>query len=226
VEKVKLIECINTWQGEGPDTGQRMLLCRFKHCNLRCPWCDTLVKMRAQQEAEYSLEQLQEIIDEQKVGLMITGGEPTFSTKTHKQFASTVTMLNKLQYPLANVETNGFALAELINAVDSEKNIHFIFSPKLFEESDLNEAIHKVQVLMDTADYSRVYLKPVCEPTTNMVEFLKFLQHVRYPNNRVYLMIQGQSREELLSNAPTVFDMAEEYKFNISSRTHLIYDFV
>ena len=226
MDNVKLIECINTWQGEGPDVGQRMLLCRFKYCNLRCPWCDTLVKMRAQQEAEYNIEQLQEIIDEEKVGLMITGGEPTFNSGSHRQFTSTVNMLNNLQYPLANVETNGFALAELVSAVQSEKPVHYIYSPKLFNEKDLQGAISKIQILIESIDYSNVYLKPVCEPTVQMTEFLKFLQHIKFPNNRVYLMIQGSCREELLTNSPTVFDMAEEYKFNISGRSHLIYDFV
>jgi len=223
VEKVKLIECINTWQGEGVNVGQRMLLCRFKYCNLKCSWCDTRVKMRAEQEAEFSIPQLQKIIDKEKVGLMITGGEPTFSTPNRNQFYMTGMMLNQLNYPIANVETNGYKLGQLIDVVNENQPVNYIYSPKLFTEQDLTLAIDNVQKLVE---YNNVYLKPVCETTTYMIEFMKFLSKIQFPNNRVYLMIQGKNREELLSNAPNVFDMAEEYRFNISGREHLIYDFV
>lgn len=226
MEKVKLIECINTWQGEGPNVGQRMLLCRFKYCNLRCPWCDTRVKMRAEQEAEFNIPQLQEIIDNEKVGLMITGGEPTFSAPQNNQFNSTSLMLTELYYPIANVETNGYMLLHLMEVVRDDKPVNYIYSPKLFNGKDLETAISNIQILIKRPHFHNVFLKPVCEPTTEVIEFLKFLNHVQFPHNQVYLMIQGKSREELLKNAPDVFDMAEEYKFNISSREHLIFDFV
>ncbi len=49
---VRAIEVFITYQGEGPDSGQRMLLVRYKRCNRNCPWCDTEVKMRISHEFE------------------------------------------------------------------------------------------------------------------------------------------------------------------------------
>ena len=37
--KIKVIQVTKTWQGEGNGAGRRVLLLRFKHCNLNCPWC-------------------------------------------------------------------------------------------------------------------------------------------------------------------------------------------
>jgi len=216
---VKLIECINTWQGEGADCGKRMLLCRFKFCNKHCSWCDTTVKMRALQEAEFTIKRLQEIIDEEKTGLMITGGEPTFSN----QLIQTISMLNKLVYPVANVETNGLGLIDLIKDVDPTKNVRYSYSPKLFTEDDNNEAIEMATKLKDNED---VFIKLVLsENDKRSNSFLENVVNI-FPTNRIYLMPLGKNKEEMFSNAPHMFNMAEKYKTCISSRMHLVYDFV
>lgn len=222
MESVKLIECINTWQGEGPDSGKRMLLCRFKYCNRTCPWCDTMVKMRVQQEADYSLEQLQETINQEKVGLMITGGEPTMKTKPHNQLDSTVLMLNKLTYPIANVETNGSRLEELMNRVKTSKPINYIYSPKIFARYDLEDSIKETNRILL---FSNVYIKIVYESSELLKEYLLDLHRLKL-NGRVYIMPEGKTRDELIKHAPEVFDIAEKLKFNFSSRQHVIYDFI
>jgi organic radical activating enzyme len=218
METVNLIECINTWQGEGVDTGQRMLLCRFKYCDRHCSWCDTLVKMRAEQELEMPLSKLQEILDKEKTGLMITGGEPTFSN----QLTQTIAMLNNLTYPVANVETNGLGLLELIKEVDPNKNVHYSYSPKVFNDEDYEEAL---DLAMQLASNSNVYMKVVYANEQIIYDFLKAVVKV-FPSNRIYLMPNGKNKETMFSNAQDVFDKAEEFKTNVSSRMHLVYDFV
>jgi len=218
MESVNLIECINTWQGEGIDTGQRMLLCRFKYCDRHCSWCDTLVKMRAEQELEMPLSKLQDILDEQRTGLMITGGEPTYSN----QLKQTITMLNDLTYPVANVETNGLDLLELIKEVDPGKNIHYSYSPKIFNDNDYDEALALSEIL---ASNPKVFMKLVYANEEIVYDFLKVVVKV-FPSNRIYLMPNGKNKETMFSNAQCVFDKAEEFKTNVSSRMHLVYDFV
>ena len=218
MESVNLIECINTWQGEGVDTGQRMLLCRFKYCDRHCSWCDTLVKMRAEQELEMPISKLQDILDEQRTGLMITGGEPTFSN----QLKQTITMLNDLTYPVANVETNGLGLLDLIKDVDPNKNVHYSYSPKVFNDEDYEEALELAEILSLNP---KVYMKVVYANEQIVYDFLKAVVKV-FPSNRIYLMPNGKNKERMFANAKDVFDKAEEFKTNVSSRMHLVYDFV
>jgi 7-carboxy-7-deazaguanine synthase len=218
---VQLIECINTWQGEGPDTGKRMLITRFKTCNRKCRWCDTYVKMRAFEEADYTLEKLQNVINTQKLGLMITGGEPTF----HHNYEQTKLMLNELDYPIANVETNGYGLLQLINNIDPNKNVKYIYSPKIFSWDDFE------QEKLNTSNFveqENVYFKIVYEPNEVMESYLTYISTLDkvISNQRVYLMPEGITRADLLRNAPKVFDAAEKYKCCFSSRTHIMYEFI
>ena len=99
---VKLIECITTWQGEGPGSGQYMLLVRFKKCQLKCSYCDTMIKMRNSVDGIFKISDLQKAINRIKGGLLITGGEPTMYNE------DVVNMLTMLTYNTANVETNGY----------------------------------------------------------------------------------------------------------------------
>ncbi len=217
---VKLIEVFNTWQGEGVDSGKSMLILRFKTCNLKCPWCDTNVKMRITPEAEYSLSQLQEIIDDRKCGILVTGGEPTVP----KHFNSCRRLLNKLEYPIANVETNGFNLKELIMQSSSSKKIRFIYSPKIFTPADLEEAYGKTKEILTIEP--DLYIKIVYEFENEFVDpYLSWLTKQDI-NQQVYLMPEGTNRADLIRNSGKVFDACEKYKFNFSSRTHIIYGFI
>ena len=215
---VKLIECITTWQGEGCDAGKRMILCRFKKCDRVCKWCDTLVKMRVQQEADYSVEQLQEIIQVEKCGLMITGGEPTFDI----QYFSTMELLSKLSYPYANVETNGYKLKELSEVVPKVKPVKFVYSPKFFKEEELDIEIARTQQVFNDP---RVIIKLVYQNNFLIHDYLDFLKELKI-NWKVFLMPEGTTRELIIENAAETFDAAEKYQVGFSSRDHIIYGFV
>lgn len=221
-KKVTLIENFRSFQGEGPDMGKAMLILRFKTCNLSCRWCDTAVKMRISAEAPYDLDDIQKTINETKAGILLTGGEPT--VKRH--FEEAVTILNDLVYPIANVESNGFHLKELIERIDESKPVKFIYSPKIFTQKDTEEAIVKTKELLPL---KRLYIKLVYEKEDCVDRYCKFLSEqvdsISH-SERVFLMPEGVTRADLLRNAPAVFDAAEKYKFNFSSRLHIMYGFV
>jgi len=227
MHSMNVIEAITTWQAEGPDCGNRMFLLRFKHCNRskenggrgNCPFCDTLVKMRCQNEMKIGIKDIQKIVSEENLGLMVTGGEPTYSTNLKQ----TIELINKVECRLFNIETNGYKLIELISMINSEKNVHYIFSPKIFISDDLKEIIKIVETIKDNPC---VYIKLVYEQRDLLIKFLDYLQLIKFPNYRVYLMPEGSTRDTLLDHAPLVFDAAEKYKFNFSSREHIIYYFV
>ena len=218
---VKLIECSNTWQGEGPDTGKRMLLTRFKYCNKSCNFCDTQVRMRTSLELEIKLKSIQYELNKNKLGLLITGGEPTFS----EHFEDTVKMLNELDYNVANVETNGFRLEELIKKVDKNKNIKYIYSPKAQTDNELEE---NIKLFNNISSLESVFYKIVVGDGIYGKYTNKFLEYIedKNVNDRLYLMPLGTNREELIKNSAKVFDTAEKFKCNFSSRQHIIYEFI
>lgn len=222
-ELIKLVECMTTWQGEGPNSGSRMLLVRFKRCDRvemgkPCSWCDTLVKMRVSMETSCTLDDIQTILTAENAGLMITGGEPTYDTNIQ----STLTMLNELDYPIANIESNGYKLLELIEKCDMDKPINFMYSPKFFSMTELEKVKVQAKEIMAAKD---TYLKVVCEDNVLVDDFLSYVTTF-VPGHRIFLMPEGKDRESIVKNSAFVFDVAEIYKTNFSSRDHLIYGFV
>jgi len=220
---VKLIENFTSFQGEGPDCGQAMIILRFKTCNMKCPWCDTAVKMRICAEAPYRLSDIQETINKTRSGILVTGGEPTVD----RHIDDAVTLLNELDYPIANVESNGYNLEELIRRSNKSRNIHFIFSPKIFNDKDFDPARNKTINLLDC---DNVYIKIVYEDNELIREFCGWLSNTISNRSRYYdkiwLMPEGVTRADLIRNSEKVFDACEEYRFNFSTRSHIIYGFV
>lgn len=224
-KRINLIENFVSWQGEGPDSGQAMIILRFKNCNLNCAWCDTKVKMRISAEAPYSLKEIQEEIIKTRSGLLITGGEPTLD----KYLNDTLSLINDLEYPVANVESNGHRLQQLIASADPTKNVHYMYSPKIFTPDDLELAKSRSTVLL-TSYPNKVYIKLVYENTSLINQYCEWLSHLIGNDiskfNKVWLMPEGVNRADLISNAGTVFDVCEKYRFNFSSRSHVIFGFV
>jgi len=228
MKSVNLIENFVTWQGEGPDSGRRMVLLRFKYCNKSCVWCDTKLKMRITAESKHTLEDIQTSIYENKAGILITGGEPTFD----RHYDDCLTLLNELVYPIANVETNGYKLDRLILETDIKKPVRYIYSPKIFNETDFEIAldiVHRVVIYNDN-----VIIKLVYDGNRFMENFMSAISDTFSLSSRsqftssdkVWLMPEGATMEELIKNSGRVFDLCEKYNYNFSSRNHIIYGFV
>ena len=221
-EKVAhLIENFTSWQGEGPDSGRIMIILRFKTCNLRCPWCDTSVKMRVSAEAPHKLSDIQKTINTRKAGILVTGGEPTVP----KHFDEAVSLLNDLKYPVANVESNGFRLYEFIQEVDPLKPVKFMYSPKIFNTDDFKIAKQTAERIIG---HNNVYLKVVWDGNAHTKAFLAWLtsQEDLLYHHRIWVMPQGVTRAELIKNSEETFDICEEFRMCFSSRSHLIFGFV
>lgn len=225
---IRAIQVITTWQGEAKDSGSRMLLVRFKHCNRadnfegksQCPFCDTVVSMRNFAESEYHISVLQELIDSEKlVGPLITGGEPTFGANLNQS----ILMLNGLKYKLANVETNGFNLTELISQVNKNKPVNYFLSPKIFDNDDLS---FYMGILENLLEYNNIYIKLVFQGTPYNYDLLDFLNKNKFESSRIFLMPEGKTREELIDHSPIVFEACEKFKTSFSSRDHIIYNFI
>ena len=221
-KEVNVVEYISTFQGEGPDSGKRCQLVRFKGCNRRCEWCDTRSIITLASETPLELSKIQSDLDNERAGLMVTGGEPTYGDNLKK----TLTLLNNLHYQFANVETNGFNLVGLIRKTKLETLpfVKFIYSPKLDTFNDLTEA---VSTFTEVSVSPNVFFKVVFDPTWEQYMIKEFLDHVNSNslNYRTYLMPQGKTKDEVLVNTQATIDMANRYLVNFTTRSHIINEF-
>ena len=230
VRKIKVIQTLITWQGEASNAGKRVLLLRFKYCNLNCPWCDTSILMRNTVESYVTSSEVQEIINGKKLGLMITGGEPTHP----KHFDDVKYLLSNISYPFACVESNGYQLIKLMNDVSDDKInlVNYVWSPKISNEMTLDRELQRLDsLLMVPSVLSRltikvVYSKELNQKSNNCINhFLKRINELNL-NTISYLMPVGITYKELLTNSVDCFDIAEKYMLNFSSRQHIIYSFL
>lgn len=228
LDNIKLIECFRTFQGEGPDSGRAMMLLRFKHCNRSCFFCDTAVKMRISEEGNYTLNQIQKYLDQYRCGLMITGGEPTFSS----HYTDTLNLLTKLNYNVANVETNGCDLEKLLDEGPwwQQYPVKFIYSPKILGEDSLREAKDLTKSVLS---HPNVYIKIPYLKNGYVDYYCGWLKREldkldNYGNNdhKVWLSPIGANEAEQKKSSADVMDACEMYMFNFSGRTHIMYDFI
>ncbi len=234
---VDIIESFVSWQGEGSNCGKRMIILRYKNCNRvidkkPCPFCDTLVQMRVKSNCFISYQEIQKIIDQEKCNIMITGGEPTYDT----YFQSTIELMLNLKFNIMDIESNGYDLVRLINYIhDNNLNdkisgiVNYIYSPKIFNDEELNLEKERTLKLIDLSLLNNITIKYVVSDSIYTRQYLDFLSEIcdkENCHNIVYLMPLGKNRDELIKNSDIVFDMCEEYKFNFSSRDHVIYQFI
>ncbi len=222
---MKCIELFSSYQGEGPDSGRAMVIYRFKDCDriiekYPCPYCDTIVKMRITEPAEYPFEQIKNVV-EKCGGIMITGGEPTYKNN----FTDTFILVTTLNYDVCNIESNGHDLISLImkikNSCDDSK-VKYIYSPKFFNESELNEEIQRTTQLMK---YDNVYIKVVDDQSKWLEDYLSEFEGM-FRKKQLWIMPQGKTKEELIENSAHTLDLVEKYKGNFSSRDHVIYNYI
>ena len=227
--KVKLTECFETYQGEGPDSGRKMLITRFRECDRvvngnACSWCDTLIKMRISCEAEYGIDEIMGRTA-RLGGLMITGGEPTYD----KNLDSTLSLLAACDFEVCNIETNGYNIKELINrmtkALDSSKyrRVKIVYSPKFFNIRECEQELEKIK---EAIGYGIVYLKFVNDGSGLLEDLLYDVRSMNPRKDQVWIMPQGTSAQELIHNSPGTMDIVEKYDANFSSRNHIIFGFV
>ena len=143
---------------------------------------------------EYKLKNLQDIINKENVGLVVTGGCPTFGY----HFNDTIKMLNKLDYSIANVESNGYRLLDLIKEINPNKNVHYMYSPKIFSKNELEQEIEKTSQL---GNNKNVFFKIVYQENELIEAYLNYISTIRNINQRVYLMPEGKTRDEILKNS-------------------------
>jgi len=224
-KNLELIEVANTWQGEGPNTGRQMLIVRFKHCNRKCKFCDTWIKMKTSVAGSYSINDINTALQKTKA-LMITGGEPTLQTEKISNLENTCQMLWRCDYQLANIETNGFAIDALLMEIDrmklsQDKVINIIYSPKIFTENDYKVEIAKIYNVISNP---MVYVKVVADKNEWCEKFIREIGN-HHDRNKIYLMPLGVTVDEIASNWEYCVDLADELNLNISTRMHIVNNF-
>lgn len=222
---MKIIEQFATIQGEGKHLGTPSYFVRTTGCNLRCEWnntdktttkCDTPYTSW-KSEKGYDLKVEYNQIPKNIKHIVITGGEPTIQ----KDLESSVKGFMEDGYEVT-VETNGTRYVNIPGAFMS-------ISPKLKSSYPVdgtawvlhaknNQFLKPTSQYMKTNDYQ---LKFVVNSKKDIKEVLRVTDSLRVPNDKIYLMPQGITKEQFKERQKSLVDLCMEYGFNYTPRLHI-----
>lgn len=235
-------EIFYSLQGEGEFIGTPSVFLRLGGCNFKCRGfgnqytgsgdiigCDSIYAANAKFSKEWKFyDNAQALIFEIQslsdinFDIVITGGEPTL------QFANPI-LLETIKYFLKkghriSVESNGsvdFKFDDML------KELYFTLSVKLSNSGEpMNKRIKPsvIQNIIDNAKnvvFKFVLNAKMCENGSGILEIKDLLSKLHLKNNRVYLMPQGVSIEELDKNIQEIYPLCLQEGFCLSDRIHI-----
>lgn len=201
-----------TIQGEGRHAGQLSSFFRLAGCNLTCSWCDSKYTWdwdnydRSKEVHRVELKQAAKILSELPGRLIFTGGEPLMQRAgLARLFESPALRGRKM-----DVETNG--LRDLGPTAPYWDTV--ICSPKVIPSADVGEKGWQIaDSVLAVADF-----KVVVHDQADLDAMARFVAAKDISADRVWIMPEGTTVEELNQRTPWLMDEATARGWNFTSR--------
>lgn len=224
---MRVTEIFHSLQGEGILSGTPSVFVRLSGCPLRCRWCDTKYAWDFSGGQEFALDDLVEAVAGHSCRhVVVTGGEPMVGPDLKARPELTELTLRLASEGMhVTIETAGELFVPGL-ACDLMS-----ISPKLANsrpaEAVLVASHERQRVDIDAlAALIRTYqcqLKFVVETAADIVEIRGLVDHLPpVSSDRILLMPQAKTREELLARAPVVAEWCRETGYRFGHRLHVL----
>lgn len=213
-------------QGEGKSIGKPALFIRAFGCNSFCNFCDSKYAWESQEE-NYEMhinEVLKRLEEYSHINRwIITGGEPMLQQAGF--YLLIKAFFRKYSYiPQIEWETNGTIMPiNELNGVTFQYNV----SPKLssISEKPKEETFDrriKFKAMNFYKKSSLAYFKFVVGDEQDLLEVREIQRLFGIPNEKVYLMPLGQTKQELEKTSPWLIDFCMNNDYTFSPRLHIM----
>jgi 7-carboxy-7-deazaguanine synthase len=214
-------EIFYSLQGEGFLAGMPSVFVRLAGCPLRCRWCDTKYAWDATAGDNSSVAEIVRAVKKWPCRhIVITGGEPMIDAELPK-----LTRELKAADKHITIETAGIAYIP-----DMPCDLMSI-SPKLSNSTPQDAKIAAMHdrsrldlaVLGELIDHYDYQLKFVVDSQDDVAEIQETLARLgNVDAQKVMLMPQAATRDELLSKSPMVADLCKRTGFAFSQRLQVL----
>jgi 7-carboxy-7-deazaguanine synthase len=214
-------EIFYTLQGEGFLAGVPSVFVRLAGCPLRCRWCDTKYAWDQRAGKEYTIGEIIHAVQEWPCKfVVITGGEPMINSDL-PQLVKTLKNAGKH----ITIETAGIAyIPEMpcdlmsISPKLSNSNPDEAKDSTAHEDSRLDIAV--LQELIINYEYQ---LKFIVDSQDDLPEIQQTIEKIGSVNpEKVMLMPQAATRDELLAKSPMVAEMCRQIGYTFSQRLQVL----
>ena len=218
---MKISEIFESIQGEGTNAGKPAIFLRTAECNLKCTWCDTKYTWDwknfdyAKEVKEISMEEIRRELEQfSNRHLVITGGEPLMQ---QDDLAELLTFLKPKFY--VEIETNGTILPNnALSILVDQWNV----SPKTSNSGNPLELCDVNESYTFFSKQKNCYFKYVIESESDLIEISTLIEKYGLKKDRVLLMTQASTKEEMNVREKTVFFMSKKNNLGFSPRMHVI----
>lgn len=212
-------EIYESFQGEGPFAETDSLFIRTSGCNLRCSFCDTPYASWNPEGFQQSLEELAERIQTTAAGhVVITGGEPMLAPALPE-----LTEICRQQGKVITIETAGTVDRSVecdLMAISPKRKNSIPDHPTWSVRHE--ETRHQPAVIRSLFSRYSAILKFVIDESADVDDVVGYL--AEFPEvsaDRVWLMPQARTAEELAAKSDWVKQAAAAEGFSFSSRLHI-----
>ena len=218
---MKISEIFESIQGEGNNAGKSAVFLRTAECNLKCVWCDTKYTWDwknydySKEVNEMSIKEVRQSLEQFRIRhLVITGGEPLMQ---QDDLAELLTFLKPEFY--VEVETNGTILPNnALSTLVDQWNV----SPKTKNSGNPLEMCEVNECYTFFSKKKNCYFKYVVESEDDLIEINQFISKYSLKKDRVLLMTQAITKEEILSKENNVFTISKKNSLGFSPRLHVM----
>lgn len=218
---MRINEIFYSLQGEGFLAGVPGVFIRLAGCPLRCGWCDTKYAWDEAAGEEMTIEKIVKTVQQyQTKYVVVTGGEPMINS----ELAQLVGELKNAGKHIT-IETAG-----IVFIADMACDLMSI-SPKLSNSAPKDEkllSVHEdsrldIAVLGELVDHYRYQLKFVVDRPEDLSEIQQVIEDVgNVDMEKVTLMPQAGTRDELIAKSKMVADMCKESGFTFCQRLQIL----
>ena len=214
-------EIFHSLQGEGFLAGVPSVFVRIAGCPLRCRWCDTKYALSMEAGRQYSVDEIISTVNKWPCRfIVITGGEPMVDPDLPQLVKELRTADRHI-----TIETAGIAYIpdmpcdlmsispKLSNSMPNDAKL-----AKIHKDSKLDLAV--LEELIDNYNYQ---LKFVVDSVNDLPEIQELLDKIGDVDaDKVMLMPQAVTRDELLAKSAIVADMCKLTGFAFSQRLQVL----
>jgi len=218
---MKISEIFESIQGEGTNAGKHVIFLRTAECNLKCSWCDTKYTWDwknfdySKEVKEIPIKEIRQKLEQfSNRHLVITGGEPLMQ---QDDLVELLTFLKPEFY--VEVETNGTILPNnTLSSLVDQWNV----SPKTSNSGNPLELCEINESYTFFSKQKNCYFKYVIESEDDIIEINTLIEKYGLKKNRILLMTQASTKEEMNVREKTVFFLSKKNNLGFSPRIHVI----
>ena len=241
-KNLPIVELYTAVQSEGSRAGYPTVVIRTTGCTHRCyfgegGWCDSWYTSIHAEKGKYTFNDIIKMYDDnpQISEMMLTGGSPTM----HKKLVNELTHFAHERNIFITIETEGshflptdypINLLSISPKLSNSVPVLGVLTPQgAVTDQNMIDRHNKYRLNYDAIakqiDYhSDYHIKPVWDGKDEdaLNEILDFIAELKIPNEKVWFMPAGDSREALLKSYPVLFDWVRDNGYRMTWRPHII----